>query len=116
MPAEARFLAFEASPQDATTAIWLFDSALARISMGGLTGLLNRLRSAGYSDLVAGWTILGERRPIATSSLRLALNPGYVREFAAAAHLSEDLALAIISFSLPDRAITSSARGVNLGQ
>jgi len=88
----------------------LFDQALYRISLGGLTGLLNRLREAGFSDLVAAWTILGERRPISAANLRSALGEGYIRQFAKSAHVAEESALAIIAYALPDRAIASSAR------
>ena len=69
---------------------------------GGLTGFLDRFRSAGLSDLVSSWVGGNSPRPLSTSALETAVGRDSIDTMASKAGLSFSTAASALSFMLPN--------------
>jgi uncharacterized protein YidB (DUF937 family) len=69
--------------------------------LGGLDGLLEKLKTAGQSDKADSWVGTGENKPIQPNDLGKALGDQTVKELAAKAGVSEEELLKQLSTALP---------------
>ena len=78
---------------DATTA----DGGL----LGGLGGLLDRLKNAGHGEVADSWVGTGQNKQIDAGSLASALGPQVIREIAQRTGMDEQELLKQLSAALP---------------
>lgn len=69
--------------------------------LGGLEGLLDKLRSSGQGAAVDSWVGTGQNRPIAAEDLGRAIGPQTIKSIAERAGMSEDELLRQLSTALP---------------
>lgn len=69
--------------------------------LGGLDGLLEKLKTAGQGDKADSWVGTGENKPIQPNNLGKALGDQTVKELAAKAGVSEEELLKQLSTALP---------------
>ncbi|PAQ07095.1 MULTISPECIES: YidB family protein [Mesorhizobium] len=69
--------------------------------LGGLDGLLEKLKTAGQGDKADSWVGTGENKPIQPNDLGKALGDQTVKELAAKAGVSEEELLKQLSTALP---------------
>ncbi|AZO00021.1 DUF937 domain-containing protein [Mesorhizobium sp. M9A.F.Ca.ET.002.03.1.2] len=69
--------------------------------LGGLGGLLDRLKDAGHGNTADSWVGTGQNRPIQANDLGNALGPQVIREIAQRTGLNEQDLLKQLSAALP---------------
>ncbi len=69
--------------------------------LGGLGGLLDRLKDAGHGNTADSWVGTGQNRPIQANDLGNALGPQVIREIAQRAGMSEQEVVKQLSAALP---------------
>ncbi|GLS40669.1 hypothetical protein GCM10010869_62660 [Mesorhizobium tianshanense] len=69
--------------------------------LGGLGGLLDRLKDAGHGNTADSWVGTGQNRPIQANDLGNALGPQVIREIAQRAGMSEQDVVKQLSAALP---------------
>jgi uncharacterized protein YidB (DUF937 family) len=69
--------------------------------LGGLDGLLEKLKTVGQGDKADSWVGTGENKPIQPNNLGKALGDQTVKELAAKAGVSEEELLKQLSTALP---------------
>lgn len=69
--------------------------------LGGLGGLLDRLKDAGHGNTADSWVGTGQNRPIQANDLGNALGPPVIREIAQRAGMSEQDVVKQLSAALP---------------
>jgi uncharacterized protein YidB (DUF937 family) len=69
--------------------------------LGGLGGLLEKLKQSGHGDVTKSWVDQGENKPIAPGSLGPALGPSVIKTLAEKTGMSEQEVTAQLSQILP---------------
>ncbi|TIP00287.1 MAG: DUF937 domain-containing protein [Mesorhizobium sp.] len=69
--------------------------------LGGLGGLLEKLKDAGHGNVADSWVGTGQNQPIHPSDLGSALGPAVIREFAQRTGMNEQELLQQLSTALP---------------
>jgi uncharacterized protein YidB (DUF937 family) len=69
--------------------------------LGGVGGLLDKLKDAGHGDKVDSWVGGGVKKPIAPGELGAALGPNTVSSAAQQANVSEQQLLSMLAQNLP---------------
>jgi uncharacterized protein YidB (DUF937 family) len=69
--------------------------------LGGLGGLLDKLKDAGHGNAADSWVSTGQNHPIAANDLGNALGPQVIREIAQRTGLNEQDLLKQLSAALP---------------
>lgn len=69
--------------------------------LGGLGGLLDKLKDAGHGNAADSWVGTGQNHPIAANDLGNALGPQVIREIAQKTGLNEQDLLKQLSAALP---------------
>jgi uncharacterized protein YidB (DUF937 family) len=69
--------------------------------LGGLDGLLEKLKTAGHGEKADSWVGTGENKPIQPDELGNALGPQTLKDIAAKAGISEEELLRQLSVALP---------------
>jgi uncharacterized protein YidB (DUF937 family) len=82
------------SPSETTTSA---DGGL----LGGLGGLLDKLKDAGHGNVADSWVGTGQNQPIQANDLGNALGPQVIREIAQRAGMSEQDVVKQLSAALP---------------
>ncbi|MEO8586052.1 MAG: YidB family protein [Acidobacteriota bacterium] len=70
-------------------------------SSGGLTGLVNIFKEKGLGDVMSSWVSTGKNLPISAEQIQAVLGSARVRELAAKAGISPEMASNAISRLLP---------------
>ncbi|UCI05870.1 YidB family protein [Mesorhizobium sp. B1-1-8] len=69
--------------------------------LGGLGGLLNKLRDAGHGNVADSWVGTGQNQPINANDLGSAIGPQVIREIAQRTGMDEQELLKQLSTALP---------------
>lgn len=69
--------------------------------LGGLGGLLDKLKEAGHGNAADSWVGTGQNEPIAADDLGKAIGPQTIKAIAERAGMSEDELLRQLSVALP---------------
>ncbi|NUS21768.1 MAG: YidB family protein [Mesorhizobium sp.] len=69
--------------------------------LGGLGGLLDKLKDAGHGNVADSWVGTGQNQPINPGDLGSALGPAVIREIAQRAGMNEQELLQQLSTALP---------------
>ncbi|OBQ87399.1 YidB family protein [Mesorhizobium sp. WSM3873] len=69
--------------------------------LGGLGGLLDRLRDSGHGNVADSWVGTGQNQPINANDLGSALGPAVIREIAQRTGMNEQELLRQLSTALP---------------
>jgi uncharacterized protein YidB (DUF937 family) len=69
--------------------------------LGGLGGLLDKLRDAGHGNVADSWVGTGQNQPINANDLGAAIGPQVIREIAQRTGLNEQELLQQLSTALP---------------
>src|SRR5690606_4880080 len=69
--------------------------------LGGLGGLLDRLKEAGHGNAADSWVGTGQNQPIDANDLGRALGPAVIREIAQRTGMDEQELLKQLSTALP---------------
>ena len=69
--------------------------------LGGLGGLLGKLKEEGLGDVASSWVNSGENKPISANDLGKALGPDVIHEIAQRTGLNEQELLKQLSTALP---------------
>jgi uncharacterized protein YidB (DUF937 family) len=83
--------------------------ALQNSSLGGVSGLLGQLNSAGLGNLVSSWTGGGQGQAPSVEQLQAALTPDHVEQIASSLGLNPQQALAALAQHLPAMAAKEAA-------
>jgi OmpA-OmpF porin, OOP family len=76
-------------------------SAIFNENTGGISGFLDKFKSAGMSDLLSSWVNLGENRPLTENQLNSALGSNLISSLASKAGIPVSLASSALSFLIP---------------
>ena len=82
--------------------------ALQNSSLGGVSGLLGQLNSAGLGNLVSSWTS-GQGQPPSAEQLQAALTPDHIEQIASSLGLNPQEAMAALAQHLPAMAAKEAA-------
>lgn len=89
----------------------LFARLSSNAGLGGLSGLVERLRRGGLSHEVDSWLGSGRNLPVSAEQMGAALGDDAVARLAAAADLSEDDLLDMLARNLPQAVDEASPNG-----
>ena len=87
------------------------NAALAKTDLGGLSGVVGQLQSAGLGDTVKSWLGGGQNLPISADQLKAALSSDQVRGIAQHFGVDPDAALALLAQHLPAAVDAASPNG-----
>ncbi len=79
----------------------LLHGALAQTDLGGLQGVVSKLREGGFGEHIQSWISGGENIPISADQLRSVLSEEHVRQLARHFGVDPDTALGLLSQHLP---------------
>jgi uncharacterized protein YidB (DUF937 family) len=100
--------AFDIMPPGTRSGADFLATTLANTDIGGLAGMLARLRATGFERQVDSWLASGDNLPITTEELRAALGEAALRQVADEFALPLEATLKVLAEQLP-RAIDQAS-------
>jgi uncharacterized protein YidB (DUF937 family) len=79
----------------------LLHGALAQTDLGGLQGVVTKLRDAGFGEQIESWIGSGQNIPISAEQLKSVLSEEHVQQLARHFGVDPDAALGLLAQFLP---------------